>query len=168
MQTIYLCFPCDWKLGLRVHLRASLSRENVSWIRATSWEGLCHSQRSWGPAGRADFFLSVIMDISKYTLPGVAKNLSEAVLLLPRTNNWHCWRHSREGIWNPELKMNFLKNILWWFWVGEIQFSQRGITQIFTTGMRDLILPLAPSNQYGILVALLNYLFTKQIQQYNK
>lgn len=45
-------------------------------------------------------------------------------------------------------------------WMGEIQFPQRGITQIFTAGMRALTLQQAPSNQYGILIALLNHLFT--------
>lgn len=35
---------------------------------------------------RVNFFLYVIIDVPNDTLPSITKNLSEAILLLPRTN----------------------------------------------------------------------------------
>lgn len=59
VQAIHLCLPPgwnEWVLGpLWAHLRASLWKENISWMKATSWEGVFCNWRPYHQLGELSF-----------------------------------------------------------------------------------------------------------------
>lgn len=90
MQAIYLCFSDDqeWTLSPPLpwtHLRASLWRDNTSWMKAASLEGVFNRQRTSSPAAWVNQAFSFCIWLLVF--------LTTLCLVLQRTGHkqFHCF-----------------------------------------------------------------------------
>lgn len=85
-------------------------------MKAVFSEGVFYSCRPLSLVGYVIFFLYVFIDICNGTLTGIAKNLSEAISLFPRTNALVCQKPFMDWVLWYKKKisncLNMLKNFL--------------------------------------------------------